>query len=106
MEIVMKRLITTVRAKPLLILSVLLLLTLESAFAQVTAEKTEGNVPAAISENSDTHLNDSRPAMDEMDRNILNELLHADSTDKTEPAEKEDLNGSGTATTVSGHQQN
>lgn len=97
---------TTVRAKPLLILSVLLLLTLESAFAQVIAEKTEGNVPAAISENSDTHLNGSNPVMDEMDRNILNELLHADSTDKTEPAEKEDLYGSDTVTTVSGNQQN
>jgi hypothetical protein len=93
----MKIRLTTVGGKPLLILAVLLLLTLQSAFAQVATERTTGIVQTAISENSDTsklHLNETNPVMEDMDKNLLYELLHSDPADKTELTEKEDLCGS------------
>jgi hypothetical protein len=93
----MKIRLTTVRGKPVLILAVLLLLTSQSASAQVATERTTGNVHTAISENSDTsklHLNGTNPVIEDMDKNLLNELLHSDSPDKTRQTEKEDLCGS------------
>jgi hypothetical protein len=77
----------------LLILSASLVLSLQSAFAQDTSEKTTGTAHAENRKNLDTSISrmkvpDSR--MEDTDRDLLNELLQPDSANKTEQTSKEE----------------
>jgi hypothetical protein len=77
----------------LLILSASLVLSLQSAFAQDTSEKTTGTVHAENRNNLDTSISrlkvpDSR--MEDTDRDLLNELLQPDSANKTDQTSKEE----------------
>jgi hypothetical protein len=79
--------------RQLLVLSAAIVLTLQTAFAQDSAEKMSAYVQVEISENSATgmsRMSDADPGMENKDRDLLNELLQPDSSDRTERSAKEE----------------
>lgn len=85
--------VKTCLIRQLLILSAALVLTLQTAFAQDSTEKTSGNVHAEIRKNLDTSISrmkGSNSRVEDKDEDLLNELLQPDSANKTERTAKDE----------------
>ena len=78
---------------PLLLLVVIFLISLETAFAQDNAENVTGSTQIKTRENHDTrmpHRNVAKPGLEKKDVDLLNELIQLESANKSDQAVKEE----------------
>ena len=81
------------RLRPLLILVVMFLISLETAFAQDNAENVTGSAQIKTRENPDTrmpHRNVAKPGLEIKDVDLLNELIQPESVNRSDQTVKEE----------------
>jgi hypothetical protein len=81
------------RLRPLLILVVLFLISLDISFAQNNAENVTGSAQNTTRENPDTPMpqrNVAKPGLEKKDVELLNELIQPESANKSDQTVKED----------------
>ena len=81
------------RLRPLLILVVMFLFPLGTAFAQDNVENATGSAQNTNRENPDTrmpHRNAAKPGLEKKDVDLLNELIQPESANKSDQTVKEE----------------
>ena len=85
--------VKTCLTRQLLILSAALVLTLQTAFAQESTEKTPGNVHAENRKTPDTSISSMKgpnSRVEVKNEDLLNEFLQPDSANKTDQTSKDE----------------
>jgi hypothetical protein len=89
----MKPRVKKYRLRLVLILVVMFLISLETVFAQDNAENITGSTQIKTRENPDTgkpHRNVAKPGLEIKEGNLLDELIQAESANKSDQTVKED----------------
>lgn len=91
--VIMKPRVNKNSLRPLLILVVMLLFPLETAFAQDNAENVTVSAQIETRENPDTHMphrNVAKPGLEKKEADLLNELIQPEPANKSDQTVKED----------------